>query len=199
VTEAVRSRRAYVWLSCAAKSCCEREVVVTAADIVRIARGLAVDPWHFVASAPATEDDPGGLVLDQSGDRRRPVLMKSVVGCVFLIRTSSGAGRCGLGDLAPVSCRIFPADPAAAKVTVRADPGCVCRDWTDDDLEAVELTGPLSMARLEGGRSDELIAKWNTYAATRGEAEPKPDLEDFLRYVLTAQTILDSGGDWAQP
>ncbi len=198
MNDAPRSRRAYAWLSCAAKRCCERgKVELTTADVVRIARGLAVEPWSFAELTPSAHDAAAGVELDQSGQQRRLVLATGAAGCVFLIRTSSGAGRCGLNDLAPAACRMFPADPAAVDVTVRANPSCVCREWTKRDLDADELTGTLEAARRDRAESQELVERWNAYVR-----RARPDVsvlsEDFLRYALDAQTILDGGGHWTR-
>ena len=48
MTDPIRSRRAYAVLSCRVKACCSRGAEVTGADLVRIAKGLAVEPWHLV-------------------------------------------------------------------------------------------------------------------------------------------------------
>jgi hypothetical protein len=185
-----------VWLSCAAKRCCERgNPEVTTADVVRIARALAIEPWTFVELIPIA-DDAAGVEVDQSGQQYRQVLATGAAGCVFLIRTSIGAGRCGLGELAPAACRVFPADPAAAEVTVRTSPGCVCREWTVRDLDAEELTGTLAAARTDRAESRALVERWNAYVRRAG-SEAAIAAEDFLRYALHAQSMLDSGGRWS--
>ena len=195
MTDPPRSRRAYAWLSCAAKRCCEiGKVEVTTGDVVRIARALAIEPWTFVELTP-TADGAAGVELDQSGPQHRLVLATGAAGCVFLIRTSSGAGRCGLGDLAPAACRMFPADPTAADVTVRTSPGCVCREWTDRDLDGEELTDTSAAARSDRAASRVLVERWNAYVRQAG---PEAGIRsgDFLRYALEAQTMLDYGGRW---
>src|SRR5262245_8697908 len=127
------------WKSCREKTCCTRGARhVNGADIVRISRTLALEPWHFTQTSPAAADDPAGIIL--AGGRRRVnlTLANAGHGCVFLIRTISGAACCGIGDLAPVSCRAFPADPTTSvedETAVRADHGCDCREWTKTDLD----------------------------------------------------------------
>lgn len=83
---------------------------VTGADIARIARTLAMEPWHFTQTAPAAADDPIGIVLDGGRRRVRLNLATAAHGCVFLVETLTGVGRCGLGDTAPLSCRHFRAE-----------------------------------------------------------------------------------------
>ncbi|MFF3244652.1 hypothetical protein ACFYWY_13155 [Streptomyces sp. NPDC002870] len=99
---------------------------VTGADIVRISRAPALEPWHFTATAPAAAGDPTGIVLAEGRRRVSLRLANASAGCVFLIRTASGSGHCGLGDLAPVSCRIFPVEPGEG--TVPASQALVSRN-----------------------------------------------------------------------
>src|SRR5947207_10950136 len=104
-----------LWLSHRADTHCVRGPRdVTGADIVRIARALAVEPWHFTQEAPAAVDDPAGIVLDNGRRRVSLTVANAAQGCLFLLRAAGGEGRCGLGDLAPLSCRTFPVDPRPA-------------------------------------------------------------------------------------
>jgi hypothetical protein len=190
MSEPCRSRRAYAWLSCRAKTCCGAGVAVTDADIARIATGLGVEPSDFVAPAPALAGDPAAVRLGPSG----PVRLRIAVnegGCVFLLRARSGAGRCGLGDLAPATCRVFPADVAAVEPSPRAETGCDCREWTAADLDRDELAGVLASARADLQRWHARVAHWNAYAA---RADPPPDLADLWRYLLHARTTAAGQG-----
>jgi hypothetical protein len=148
---------------------------VTGADIIRISRTLILEPWHFTQTAPAAADDPTGIVVDGGRRRVRLSLANAAHGCVFLVRTPSGAGRCGLGDAAPISCRHFsagadkdaPANGRASKEREQADQD----HWRED------------------------VARWNVLAA-------KPDfasgIEDFQRYLLEAEYTRDAGLKWPE-
>ena len=184
----VRSRREYAWLSCRAKACCARGADVTDADIARIATGLALDPINVVATEPAVDGDPVAVALGPTR-RVRLHLVTTTTGCVFLLRTRSGAGRCGLGDLAPAACRIFPADPCRPEPAVRPEPGCTCRRWTETDV----ADAPVVRANQELTAWRELIARWNAYAVEVAEGL---ELDDFLRYVLHVRAELDGGAAW---
>ena len=188
----VRSRRAYTWLSCREKSCCTRTVAVTGADVARIAEGIAVEPWQFVELAPTNEGDPAGVAMDDGPDRQAMVLRRTGRDCVFLVRTGSGAGRCGLGALAPTACRMFPATVG------EADPGpdvCTCREWTMYEIEGEDTASLRRQAIDERQAWHDTVRRWNDFAAGVG---PEAGLAapDLLRFALDVQATLDEGTDW---
>ena len=174
-----RSPRAYARLSCGAKTCCAAGTRVTGADVVRISRALALEPWDFVE---VSVHDGVTDVLLRPGKH----------GCVFLLRTTTGAARCGLGDLAPTGCRVFPADTATETPTLRAEVGCACRAWRPGDLEP-ELADELSVAAAEEWQWQRLRTAWRDYA---GGTEIETGAQDLLRYVLDVYAELDAGADW---
>jgi hypothetical protein len=197
------------WQACRAQNCCARGAArVTGADIVRISRTLAVEPWQFTQTAPAAVDDPGGIVIDKGRRRVTLTLANAAHGCVFLLRTASGASCCGLGDLAPVSCRLFPADPAdpatgdpltAGPATVdpaTADPvpghpsGCRCRERPEPHLD------DLSGWAADQAHWHETVARWNQQFPDISAAAT--DIEDFQRYLLEAQAAREASADWPE-
>jgi hypothetical protein len=184
------------WQSCRAKTRCARGArYVTGADIVRISRTLALEPWHFTQTAPAAADDPTGIILD--GGRRHVSLKlaNAVHGCVFLVKTPSGAGRCGLGELAPISCRTFPADATAGVPATRTEPGCDCREWKQEDLDQEELAEALRTWAADRDHWCEVVARWNALAAKTGAMF---GIEDFQRYLLEAQGARETGAAWPE-
>jgi len=194
VSESTPNTRAE-WQSCRADSRCARGArYVTGADIVRISQTLALEPWHFTETAPAAAGDPTGIVLD--GGRRRVNLRLANAnhGCIFLVRTLTGAGRCGLGDLAPASCRMFPADPPKGAKQGCQNDGCGCQEWAEQrDSEALAEA-------LRGWVADrdhwyELIRRWNALAAESGD---DLSVEDFQRYLLEAQAAREAGEVWPE-
>ena len=185
------------WLACRAKSCCSRGAKnVTGADIVRIARTLALEPWHFTQTAPAAADDPAGIVLDAGRRRVTLTLANAVQGCVFLLRTGGGGSCCGLGDFAPVSCQVFPADPTVDEPAVRADAGFQCREWTNDDLDRDVVAESSRTWTADQAHWHEVVRRWNVLAANT-RAGP-PDIEDFQRYLLEAQAAREIGAAWPE-
>ena len=172
------------------RTCCARGAVnVTGADIVRISRTLALEPWHFTQAVRASADDPAGIVLDHGRRRVALTLANAAHGCVFRLRTPSGEGRCGLGELAPVSCRVFPFDPASNVPGEEPGIGEEAGGDTEEapvppaDLAELMLTWAADHAHWHG-----VVARWNAHAAESGVAAEPCDLEDFHRYLLQAQS-----------
>jgi Fe-S-cluster containining protein len=187
------------WHSCRAKACCSRGARdVNGADIVRISRGLAMEPWHFTQTVPAASDDAAGIVVDRGRRRVGLTLATAAQGCVFLVRSLSGAACCGIGDLAPTSCRAFPADLAASTAAQapveRRDTGCVCREWTESDLSPEDLAEPMQTWASHRAHWLALIARWNAASAKADGTS----IEDFQRYVLEADESRSAGLPWPE-
>jgi hypothetical protein len=163
---------------------------VTGADIVNIARTLALEPWHFTQTTPAGVDHPAGIVLH--GGRRRVGLMfaNASYGCVFLLRTSSGAACCGLGDLAPLSCKIYA---AAENSEPTGQPSGGTRQASDTE-EATGRDDTAELARMSASdqaRWLELVRLWNA----RATDATLFDIEDFQRFMLEAEAARELGAE----
>ncbi|GAA2328084.1 hypothetical protein GCM10010246_07840 [Streptomyces cuspidosporus] len=175
------------WQTSRAKALCYRGPrYVTGADLVRIARTLALEPWHFTQTAPAAANDPTGVVLDNARRRVNLRVANAAHGCVFHIRTLEGTGRCGLGELAPVSCRMFPSVPGG-----KAEPAGEGGHRLDEE----ELAAAERQWIADRDHWFELVARWNTLAE---KAETPPDVEDFQRYLLEAQAAREAGTPWPE-
>lgn len=184
------------WQACRAKTRCARGArYVTGADIVRISRTLALEPWHFTQTAPAVAGDPTGIVLDKGRRRVFLKLANATNGCVFAIRTPSGATCCGLGDVAPISCRIFPVDTENGAPAIRPEPGCDCREWTLEDLDRGALIRATRAWSADRDHWLEVVARWNKLAA---ESDEELDIKDFQRYLLEAQSARETGAEWPE-
>ncbi|GAA0330250.1 hypothetical protein GCM10010151_20100 [Actinoallomurus spadix] len=184
------------WQACRAKTRCARGARhVTGADIVRISRTLAVEPWQFTQTAPAVAGDPTGIVLDKGRRRVFLKLANAMHGCVFSVRTPSGATCCGLGDVAPASCRIFPAATKDGAPEVRSEPGCDCREWKLEDLDQEALTETLRTWSADRDHWFEVVARWNALAT---ESDEDLSIEDFQRYLLEAQYAREAGAGWPE-
>ncbi|GLY86518.1 hypothetical protein Airi02_044470 [Actinoallomurus iriomotensis] len=184
------------WQSCRARTRCTRGArYVTGADIVRISRTLALEPWKFTQTAPATAGDPTGIVLDKGRRRVTLKLANAAHGCVFSILTPSGAACCGLGDIAPVACRIFPIDPKDGVPRVRPERTCDCHEWKLEDLDRGAVVKAMSTWTADRDHWFELVERWNALAA---ESDEESDIKDFQRYLLEAQSAREAGAGWPE-
>ncbi|WP_428934090.1 hypothetical protein [Streptomyces sp. ACT015] len=196
------------WQSTRAERLCYRGPrLVTGADIVRISRTLALEPWHFVQTAPAAANDPTGVVLDNARRRVNVRIANAAHGCVFHVLTLEGTGRCGLGELAPVSCRMYPAVPGRDDEADAADAGAGREHPTgaEPEDEGPGTVGrPLDAAGLARARRDwvadrdhwfETVRRWNEL--DKGPGDP-PGIEDFQRYLLEAHAARETGAPWPE-
>jgi hypothetical protein len=154
-----------------------------------------MEPWHFTQTAPAAADDPTGIVLDKGRRRVTLRLATAAHGCVFSIRTPSGATCCGLGDRAPISCRIFPADAKDGAPEVRPVRGADGREWTLDDLDQEALAEALNTWSADRDHWFEVVKRWNALATA---SEEELDIKDFQRYLLEAQSVHETGAEWPE-
>jgi hypothetical protein len=192
--------------------CTGGAVDVTGADIVRISRTLALEPWQFTQTAPAAAGEPDGIILDKSRRRVSLTLAMAATGCVFSIWTGSGAGCCGLGDIAPTSCRIFPVDPGdndladndpADNDPADSDPadtgsGSSRPEPEDRAIDHDKLAELVRGWEADRGHWREVIRRWNAMAANSHPAAPSLDIEDFQRYLLEAQAAREAATAWPE-
>ncbi|MEU2731465.1 hypothetical protein ABZ650_27455 [Streptomyces griseoviridis] len=193
------------WQSTRAKRLCYRGPrLVTGADLVRIARTLALEPWHFTQTAPAAANDPTGVVLDNARRRVNVRIANAAHGCVFHVLTLEGTGRCGLGELAPVSCRMYPAVPGEGARDTEGARADDAGDGDRDDDGPGTVGRPLDatgLARAERGWAAdrdhwfETVRRWN--ALTKDPEDP-PGIEDFQRYLLEAHAARELGAPWPE-
>jgi len=137
------SPRATICRGCTTRECCTRPVEISIAELGSIARTLELPPTLFVELS----SDPANPTLR---------LVRRAGTCVFLLHLATHKRLCGLGPLAPLACRRYPAEPG---------PQTHCwRTWTreeleEDDLEAETQSAVVSQARL--------VARWQTRLASR--------------------------------
>jgi len=182
-----------LWLGCAPKTCCYAPVVIpTGADIWRIARALDAPPSSFLMYFETPVPRRDGFALDRSARRFRLALGKNPelqqdgrTACAFLLRTRTGEHRCGLGDLRPMGCRVFPSALHDGEVGIQSDHGCVCRQWSLADIDT-RAERPLLEARLaESEAYCEVVARWNAQVTDLPDGERRrPD--QYCEYLLEA-------------
>jgi hypothetical protein len=76
---------------------------------------------------------------------------------------------------------VFPAEPRRAAPCVRNEPGCACRQWTDDDLDPDELDEPVRAAHQELVEWYDAVSIWN---AGQRQEDRDVELSEFLSRVM---------------
>ncbi len=184
-----QSTQETLWLTCAAKRCCTlRTVVVTGADIARIATTLDVPPESFLRMVPAASGEEG-FALDGSAQRFHMALARrsgksTTTGCLFLIHVDDTVARCGLGSLRPRACQAFPATGSEHVVNISTDALCSCRTWTIANLDRGRARALLGRWNHEQERYHQLVRDWNAQVQAQGKG--RFTFSDFCRYVLDA-------------
>ena len=175
------------WLRCPDKTCCSYYTVfVTGDDLARIARTLAVPPWTFTAALPCRPDDLGAFALDKSDKRFRAALVRVRLEegdkpfCTFLVGTSHGAARCGLGAGRPATCRSFPSQLVDNQIQFETS-GCTC-DWSHVAPAAADEQ-LLRAEERDRERYSGVVATWNDYVAGLS-LSAELTYQDFCRYLL---------------
>lgn len=174
---------------------------MTGWDIARVSRALALEPWHVTQTAPAAAEDPTGIVTDGGRRRVNLRLANGPHGCVFLLRTAGGLGHCGLGQLAPVSCQVFPARLGESVTPAPAPEQSEEERQPDEAPRRLTATGPDEETLAEAKRGwaadrdhwFEIVERWN--ALTEG-SEDEPGIRDFQRYLLEAHAAHEAGTAW---
>jgi hypothetical protein len=192
--------RETLWLSCAAKTCCYTAAVIpTGTDVHRIARALDLPPPSFLVYFETSVPRRDAFALDRSARRFRWMLAKNPAlsldgrpGCGFLLRTRTGEHRCGLGDLRPVGCRVFPAMLRDGIVSVQPSPGCTCRPWSLADLDTAAERPGLEAGEADGERYGEVVSRWNEAVEREGAGRPRR-FDEYCDYVLDAYDLMEAG------
>ncbi|MDH6628270.1 hypothetical protein M2271_006102 [Streptomyces sp. LBL] len=202
------------------KLCTRGSRFVTGADIVRISRTLALEPWHLTQTAPAAADDPTGIVTEGSRRRVNLRLANGRYGCLFLLRTAGGLGRCGLGDLAPASCRAFPAKLGERAPAAPSGPEDKSEGTAEGKSEGTAAEGKSEgtaegkseqltmdgldvemLAEVERGWIEdrdhwfEVVKRWNAQSDEYPSGD-EADIHVFQRYLLEAHAAREAGTSW---
>jgi Fe-S-cluster containining protein len=170
-------------------------VTVTGLDVFRISGGLGLAPEQFAVCVPM--DEAAGFRLDGGEQRYRLALDKRRDGelagwCVFWLPLGSRAGRCGIYELRPQVCQVYPATLYDGEVVRRDDVLCPADAWGPGSA----LAGPAWRERVERQYAElELDAivneRWNAR-----ESLPSPPAEAYMAYLgwlLEVYSRLDAG------
>ncbi|MFF3713928.1 hypothetical protein [Streptomyces phaeochromogenes] len=204
-TDSAPGARAEWHASRTANLCVRGARYVTGSDIVRVSRALALEPWHLTQTAPAAADDPTGIVTHGGRRRVNLRLANGPYGCVFLLRTAGGLGHCGLGELAPLTCRAFPAELGeGAPAAVNKSPGGP-RQSTEADLDQELLAEAKRGWTADRDHWFEVVERWNALpdesegGSGSGSVSGSDDdsgIRDFQRYLLETHAAREAGTVW---
>lgn len=194
------SRKEEIWLACRPKACCYAAMVIpTGRDVWRISRALDCHPWTFVRYFASPTPRRDAFILDGSGRQYRLALAKqpsrrkkSSPPCIFLMKTSSGSHRCGLGDLRPRSCLAFPSELVREVVCVNPV-GCTCREWSLADVDITEERALIETRRQENEEYvNTVVARWNDLVAS-APADSHFEFLDYCDFVLETYDRISAG------
>jgi Fe-S-cluster containining protein len=182
------SGRDRICLACRDKTCCSYyTVTVTGGDLVRIAQSMQLSAEDFVTACRVADEGSGTFVLDPQGSRyaltlaKRPFPDPSAAPCVFLLHTNDRHGLCGLGDLRPAQCRVFPSYLADEFVSlVHEPPGCV-RTWSYGDVDLEEERRRIVQTRAEEAEHCAAVEEWNHRIRSDGGAH---SFEEFCTFIV---------------
>jgi Fe-S-cluster containining protein len=192
------SGRDRICLACRDKTCCSYyTVTVTGGDLLRIARSMQLAATDFLTACRVADEGPGTFLLDPQGSRyaltlaRRPFPDPSAAPCVFLLRTNDRHSLCGLGDLRPVQCRVFPSYLADDFVSlVNEPPGCV-RTWSYGDVDLEEERHRIVQARAEEAEHNAAVDEWNH--RVRGDGGER-SFEEFCTFLVNRRVEHEENG-----
>jgi Fe-S-cluster containining protein len=195
---------------CKPRTCCYYyKVSPSGYDVFRIASALDIRPAQFLTlaevPAAASNDAPqagdGGLtewfILDTSERRFELALAKTADprrygGCTFLITTNGGVHRCGLGELKPAVCAVYPSVVRDELVHVQNNENACWRRWSvaELDVDAERERHRESERRLAEYR--QVVAEWNAKVraqCARAGGEYARSFQDFCNYLENAYVV----------
>ncbi len=157
--------------TCEPRRCCYHyRVHLTGFDLFRISSLLDLAPEQFATFVETEADDPDGFTFDASGARYALVLAKSTDtrcfgGCVFLVRTNDGTHRCGLDNLKPAQCGLYPAYVHDGLVRVINDPSGCWRTWSIRELDVFEEQKRANDYAKQKKHYQQCVTMWNRKVA----------------------------------
>ena len=190
MTDTGASPRELLWLACREKACCTAKVIVTGADVRRIAGTLDADPWNFTVVSVAEPGAPDAFQLARGGRRYQMALAKRPEwedACVFLWKLNDGHAQCGLGALRPGACRAYPAFVVDGMLCADSS-ACTCRRWSVLDLDGEADRVLIGELAAEQAAYASIVAQWN---AALPEAPAQRTYEEFCRFVMDAYAPAD--------
>lgn len=179
---------------CLSRMCCYHyRVTITGFDLWRISQTLDIPAAQFVAYAPAGPESDSGFQLVAGGECYELVLSKTADvrrhgGCVFLVKTRSGIHRCGLGELQPDACAIYPAYiQEDGLLRVVNDPDGCWRSWSAHELDPERERRRFENYARHQKEYAEIVSQWNERVAHSQREYGSGDFTGFLENCYTAR------------
>ncbi len=167
--------------------------MLTGADIWRIASSLQVPPASFLRAVPC--EDGTGFALDTTTRRWHAALARNnskerTTACAFLMQLDATA-RCGLGELRPRSCQLFPVTQTHALISIHDQGLCSCRSWSLGDLDLSHERLLLERIAAEQQRYADVIGGWNALVAQAKQGS-QFTLTHFGDHLIKVYDALDA-------
>jgi Fe-S-cluster containining protein len=190
-------------LSCHGPCCYEHNVSVSAADLRRLARGLAV-PWQSLADI---DHHPIGLFegfrLDRGARHYYFLLKRRESGaCLLLVEIDDRHRRCGVHALRPMPCRRYPLVDSDGPDGAELGAHAICPPEQAAIYRAGigELRALVDEPQAERALYKRVLERWDQLARiTPADAPLTPD--DFYTWVCRVYDVIDAlrtpeRGDW---
>lgn len=181
------SKKELLWLACRTKSCCyNTKVIIGGRDIWRISQALELMPWQFTKYTEAVEGAPDAFSLEWGGPvyqvilDKQPDVESTAAPCVFLWKLADGHAQCGLGELRPLPCLVYPSVLYDGLLRVEST-ACTCRRWSVNDVDEERETSLLTQMLGEASEYGEIIARWNQGLQSGSDSAT---YREFCSYVL---------------
>ena len=165
--------------TCTTSRCCVMfDPEITGADLLRLMRGVGLEPRDIAELKPTRKDQAGDDAIHLGDERawdlrlRRTAALAGTQGpggtrrCGFLVDLTHPemlpASRCGVYEHRPLVCRLFPSDLTSFGVMV-GTPEAVCppQAWSQERADLPTLHHLHLVARHERERFRVFIAAWN--------------------------------------
>ena len=182
---------------CQSRMCCYHyRVTITGFDLWRISQTLDVSAAQFVTYAPAASESDSGFQLVADGERYELVLTKTADrwrhgGCVFLVKTRGGIHRCGLGELQPDACAVYPAYVQEdGLLRVANDPDGCWRSWSVHELDPEHERRRFESYAQHQSEYAKIVGEWNERVA---QSQREDGFGDFTGFLENRYTVLYGG------
>jgi Fe-S-cluster containining protein len=148
-----------------ASRCCERQVVLSTSEAMRIGFALGLRLRSFVETMPWTRGV--GLVISwpfKLDDGGRTVLRfkRSEHGCTHLVRPGTATSRCGIYGVRPSLCRLYPfiVDDDGERLAIGGQEICP-EQWLQTEATVAGVADAVDQLRIDREHDRQIVLAWN--------------------------------------